>query len=591
MTSEKLNVPGAVGGQVPPRGPVVHRPAGRRLTTDGVMIAMLVIVVGYVILPPLLILIYGSLTDTGPAVDPNYTVDTLVKAYGRGTIYPALWNSVLYAICTSTLVLVIGGFLAWLVERTDSSVRRYTDLFALAPILMPAVLLISGWILLIGPRSGLINLLAIEYLGADGPILDLYSFWGMVWVGTLQELPLAFLWLWPAFRSMNPDLEEAGLIAGAGMPTVLRRITLPMLRPTIVAAWIIFFIYSLGQLMVPLLIGLPAGIFLYSTEIYLAYRRMPTDLNLASAYSLLFLVVTVVGIYAYGRATREADRFVTITGRGFNPRLIRLGKWQIVVTSFAVFLLLCVAGLPLLVLVWNAFMPYPQVPSIQSLSLFTTRNFGRALDYGPAVRAVINSIVLGIAAGIVSTIIGALIAWVNLRGRKHRRTVAFLDQLAMAPLAIPGMIIGVGLLWLYLVLPIPIYGTHWILLLAYVAIHLPFAVRICSSGLAQLHPELEEAGLVSGASRATVMRRIVLLLIMPSIFASIMYVALRSFREYAASIFLAAPGTEVFSVIVLDMWEGGNSNILSAYVTMVMLMLGTAMFGFFRLSRRIGIRL
>lgn len=578
-----------------PASRTVEAPAGapprrRRLSADGAMIAMLVVVVGYVILPPLVMLIYGAITDTGPAVDPNYTTDTLARAYGRGTIYPALWNSVLYAACTATLVLVIGGFLAWLVERTDSSVRRYTDLFALAPIVMPAVLLISGWILLLGPRNGLINLLAMEYLGAEGPLFDLFSFWGMVWVGMLQELPLAFLWLWPAFRSMNPDLEEAGLVAGAGMPTVLRRITLPMLRPTIFAAWIIFFIYSLGQLMVPLLIGLPAGIFLYSTEIYLAYRRMPTDLNLASAYSLLFLAVTVAGIYAYRRATREADRFVTITGRGYNPRLIRLGKWQIVVTLVAVFLLLCVAGLPMLVLVWNAFMPYPQVPSLESLSLFTTRNFGRALDYGPAVRAVGNSIVLGIAAGLVSTVIGALIAWANLRGRTHRRTIAVLDQLAMAPLAIPGIIIGVGLLWLYLVLPVPIYGTHWILLLAYVAIHLPFAVRICTSGLAQLHPELEEAGLVAGAGRATVLRRIVFLLIMPSILASILYVGLRAFREYAASIFLSAPGTEVFSVIVLDMWEGGNSNILSAYVTMVMVLLGVAMFGFFALSRRVGIK-
>jgi iron(III) transport system permease protein len=431
----------------------------------------------------------------------------------------------------------------------------------------------------------------MQYFGAEEPILDLFSFGGMVWVGMLQELPLAFLWLWPAFRSMNPDLEEAGLVSGASMPMVLRRITLPILRPTIAAAWIIFFIYSIGQLMVPLLIGMPAGIFLYSTEIYLAYRRMPTDLNLASAYSLFFLLVTVLGIYAYRRATRDADRFVTITGKGFNPRLIHLGRWQIVVTCFAVLLLFFVAGLPIFVLVWNAFMPYPQAPSLESISLFTVRNFEAALNYGPAKRAVVNSILLGLASGLVSTAIGALIAWVNLRMKTHRRSIAFLDQLATAPLAIPGIIIGIGLVWLYLVLPIPIYGTHWILLLAYVAIHLPFAVRICSSGLAQLHPELEEAGLVAGAGRATVMRRIVLLLVLPSILASVLYVALRAFREYAASIFLAGPGTEVFSVLVLDMWEGGNSNILSAYVTMVMLLLALAVAGLFALTRRMGMRI
>ncbi|MCZ7600753.1 MAG: ABC transporter permease subunit [Gammaproteobacteria bacterium] len=578
-----------------PASRAVEAPAGapprrRRLSADGAMIAMLVVVVGYVILPPLVMLIYGAITDTGPAVDPNYTTDTLARAYGRGTIYPALGNSVLYAACTATLVLVIGGFLAWLVERTDSSVRRYTDLFALAPIVMPAVLLISGWILLLGPRNGLINLLAMEYLGAEGPLFDLFSFWGMVWVGMLQGAAVGFP-VAVAGVSFHESRSRGGGTGGRGRDADRA----PAHHAADAQAHHIRRLDHLLHLLARPAHGAAAdrvaGGHLPVLDRDLprlpahAHRPQPGE-----RIQPVVLAVTVAGIYAYRRATREADRFVTITGRGYNPRLIRLGKWQIVVTLVAVFLLLCVAGLPMLVLVWNAFMPYPQVPSLESLSLFTTRNFGRALDYGPAVRAVGNSIVLGIAAGLVSTVIGALIAWANLRGRTHRRTIAVLDQLAMAPLAIPGIIIGVGLLWLYLVLPVPIYGTHWILLLAYVAIHLPFAVRICTSGLAQLHPELEEAGLVAGASRATVLRRIVFLLIMPSILASILYVGLRAFREYAASIFLSAPGTEVFSVIVLDMWEGGNSNILSAYVTMVMVLLGVAMYGFFALSRRVGIK-
>jgi len=163
-----------------------------------------------------------------------------------------------------------------------------------------------------------------------------------------------------------------------------------------------------------------------------------------------------------------------------------------------------------------------------------------------------------------------------------------LDQLATAPLAIPGMIFGVGLAWLYLVLPVPIYGTRWILLLAYIAIHLPFAVRICHSGLSQLHPELEEAGAVAGAGWMVRMLRIVLRLTVPSLLASVLYVALRSFREYAASIFLTAPGTEVFAVLVLDMWEGGNSNILSAYVTMVMAVIAAIAVISSKLGRRLG---
>ena len=553
------------------------------------MLAVLLALVGWLIIPPLAVLLFGSITDTPPAVPPHFTLDTLHYAYARPRIWLALAHSVFYAVATATAVLVIGGFLAWLVERTDSRIRAFADLFALAPILMPSVLLISGWILLLGPKSGMINLIARDWFGITDPVLDIYSFWGMVWVGTLQELPLAFLWLWPAFRAMNPDLEEAARVAGADYFMTLRRVTLPILRPTLVGAWIIFFIYSLGALSVPLLIGLPAKIFLYSTEIYLAYRRVPSDLNIASAYSLMFLLVTVLSIWAYRRATGDASRFVTVTGKAYRPRLISLGRWQSASTALGIVLLLLVAGLPLFVLVWNAFLPYPQAPSVDSIRHLTAKNFAAALDYEPAKRAVVNSLVLGVAAGVFATLLGALIAWLSLRMKSARRWIALLDQIAMAPLAIPGMIFGVGLAWLYLVLPVPIYGTRWILFLAYVAIHLPFAVRICMSGLSQLHPELEEAGAVAGAGWLTRLTRIVLRLAAPSLVASVLYVALRAFREYAASIFLTAPGTEVFAVLVLDMWEGGNSNILSAYVTMVIVFLSVLAFVFSKMGRRLGI--
>jgi len=561
-----------------------------KISANTLIVIPLVIVVGSLIIPPLGILMYGALTDTPPAVTPNFTFDTLARAYGSWVIYPALIKSVIYAMYTATLVLIIGGFLAWVVERTDSWVRKFANLFALAPILMPAILMISGWILLLGPNSGIINLIARDYLGMDEPLFNLFSFGGMVWVGMLQELPLAFLWLWPAFRSMNPDLEEAALASGAGMLTVMRKITLPILRPTIVAAWIIFFIYSLGALSVPLLIGLPAKIFLFSTEVYLSAISFPSDLNLASAYILLFLFITVFAIYAYRRATANAERYVTISGKAYNPRLIRLGRWQYLITAFAVLLLFLVAGLPLLVLIWNAFMPYPQAPSFASLQTMTFDNFSAALDYGPARRAVVNSFGLGLAAGLIATFLGALIAWASLRLKTHRRWMGLLDHLATTPIAVPGMIVGVGLVWLYLVLPVPIYGTHWILLIAYVTLHLPYSVRICTSGLSQLHEELEEAGYMSGANRVTVLRRIVFKLTAASITASVIYVSLRSFREYTASIFLTAPGTEVFSVLVLDMWEGGNSNMLSAYVTMVMGGVGLAVLAYALINRQLGLR-
>jgi iron(III) transport system permease protein len=259
------------------------------------------------------------------------------------------------------------------------------------------------------------------------------------------------------------------------------------------------------------------------------------------------------------------------------------------VTGFGVLVLVLSAGLPVMVFAWNAFMPYPQAPSIKSLELLTLKNFRAALDYGPAIRALVNSLALGVAAGLIATLLGALIAWCTIRLREPRMTLAFLDQLATLPVAMPGMIVGVSLLWLYLSLPIPIYGTVWLLLIAYVTMHLPYAVRIFASGLSQLHRELEEAAQVCGASWVTTFRRIVLAILAPSLFTSVLYVGLRSFREYAASIFLTAPGSEVFSVLVLDMWDGGNFSILSAYVTMVTVLLSVIIVAMSWVARRVGV--
>lgn len=571
-------------GAVPPSRLSRFRPPSPATAGVFALLGLTIWLVG----APVFGLVLGAFTDTPPGVKPNYTLETIAYAYGDTEHFRSLFNSLAFSAIVATLVLVIGGGLAWAAARTDSAVRGFSDMFALAPILIPSVVFVAGWVLLLGPKNGMINLMAINYLGLERAPFDIYSFAGMVWVATLQEIPLAFLWLWPAFRSMNPDLEEAALIAGADQRTVLRRISLPLLRPALLSAWIIFFIYTMGALMVPLMIGLPSRIILFSTEIYLATHRVPSDLNLASAYSLLILVGTAFGVYAYRRSMRDSARFATITGKAFNPRIVPLGVWRLPVTLLAIVVLLLVAGLPLLVLVWNAVMPYPQAPSFASLERITFANFRAALEYGPAIDALINSLYLGFAAGALATVLGGLIAWCTVRLRKPAWALSTLDQIATVPIAMPGMIVGVSLLWFYLLVPLPIYGTGWLFLIAYVTLHLPYAVRICASGIAQLHPELEEAALVSGASWPQIFVRIVARLMAPTLLASLLYVALRSFREYAASIFLSAPGTQVFSVLVLDMWDTGNFNKLTAYVTMVIVVLAALIACFSWLSKLAG---
>ncbi len=570
------------------RNHTAPRQAGRR-AGHALPVLGLLLVTAYLVLPPIAALVLGSVTDSPPGEAPAFTTETLSYAYGTLDHYRSLLNSIVYAALTATIVVVFGGVLAWIVARTDSALRHVAELFALVPILVPAVLFVTGWLLLLGPKGGLLNVFAMQAFGLREPPVNLFIFGGMVFVGVLQELPLAFLWLWPALRAMNPDLEDAALTAGARPFTVLRRVTLPLLRPAILSGWVLVFLYALGALAVPLLIGLPGQVILFSTEIYLAVHRVPSDLNLASAYALLLVVTSILGLVLYRRATAGAGRFATITGKAYNPRLVRLGRWRPAVTLFGLLILMLVAGLPMLVILWEAFLPFSQLPSAAAFANLTLGNFSGALHYGAAMRALFNSLLLGAAAGVVTTALGFSIAWCTLRARGPTILLSFLDQIATVPIAMPGLIVGVSVLWFYLVVPVPVYGTLLILLIAYVTLHLPYAVRICAAGLSQLHVELEQAAAVCGASWPTTFRRIVLPLIGPSICTSILYVGLRSFREYAASILLAGPGTEVFSVLVLDMWDGGNLNILCAYVTMTVCILIVCAALFSWVSRRVGV--
>jgi iron(III) transport system permease protein len=541
-------------------------------------------------LPSLVALLAGAFSEGRPGAGLEFSLKNLEVALSNAYLPGSFLNTMIFASLTATLVATIGAFIAWVIERTNSVFAKHTQIFALIPILIPAVTLVSAWIMLLNPSGGMINLAWQSITGSEKPLFNVYSFSGMIWIATLQELPLAVLWLWPAFRAMNPELEEAARMAGASNSKVLFRITLPILRPALLGAWIIFFIYSLGALSVPILIGLPSRIFLYATEIYLASTRIPTQYGLASLYSLFFLFVTIISIAAYYRLVGNDGRFATVQGKSFRPRKTNLGPWRIVVDGAILSLIFLIAILPISILIWNAFMPYPQLPSWEGLGRFTTANFVSAYNYGPAMNAIWNSLWIGILAGVITTGFGAMIAWLRLRSQDSLRIIYICEQIAMAPIAIPGLIIGVSLLWFWLSVPLHVYGTPWILLIAYVILHLPYSLRIVTSGIMQLHAELEEAGRISGASPMQIAHRIVLPLIAPTLTAAVIYTSLRCFREYSASLFLTTPGTEIFSVVVLDMWQGGNTNILSAYSVMVMILLATIIVFSTALTNRVSIR-
>src|SRR5690606_33006064 len=235
------------------------------------------VVVAALVLPPLIILLISAFSSAPPGGGWDFSLVNAQGAFTNTYLGESLLNSLYYATLTSSTVLVLGILLAFVVERTDSRFSRYAEVFSVIPVLMPAVTLVSAWIMLLSPRGGFFNLLYQDITGSSSPLFDVYSFPGMILVGILQELPLAFLWLQPIFRSMNPELEEAARVSGASHFRTMMAVTLPSIAPALLGAWLMFFIYSFGALSVPILIGLPSKIFLYSTEIYLASTKVPTN--------------------------------------------------------------------------------------------------------------------------------------------------------------------------------------------------------------------------------------------------------------------------------------------------------------------------
>jgi iron(III) transport system permease protein len=387
--------------------------------------------------------------------------------------------------------------------------------------------------------------------------LNIYSMLGMAWALSSHYFPLAYLALAPALRVLDTRMEEAALIAGASQAQVLRRITLPLLRPAILSALLLLLVMGMASYEVPRLIGRPARIEVFTTEIQGAIISAPPQFGVASALSLALLAICVVVVWFYRQATANADSFATITGKGYRPSTIRLGHWRWPVALAIAVLFAIAIGLPLLTLLWQSFFRNLAQPLLSSPVDATLENYRFILSYPIFLAAVKTSVLLAAMAATAVAGLTFVMAWIAQR--LLPRYAILLDTLAFAPIAIPGVIVGAGILIAYLMVPVGIYNTIWILLVAYVTLYLPYGMRFASSGIAQIHRELEEVAAVSGASLGQIFGRIMLPLLAPALLAGWIYVFVLAVRELGASIFLVGPGTHVLGTISLTMWEEGGS--------------------------------
>jgi iron(III) transport system permease protein len=500
-------------------------------------------VLGFLALYPSAFLFYGSLVDAPLGVPGHYTLQNYAAAFWDWEAYQLMATSFIFGMGASGLSIVLALILAWITIRTNAPYRRLFELTAIIPNIFPPLLISISWVLLLNPSNGLINVALTQIFGLESGPFNVYSIPGLIFVEGLILTPLAFLIIAAALKSMDPALEESAKTLGSGEFGVATRITFPLMRPAILAAFTLNFVRAIESFDTPAIIALPARIEVFTTKIFReAVGSFPANHNLAAAYGVGLLGIALIFVYLYRKFTSQVESFSTVTGKGFRPHQIDLGKWRYVASSAALLLLTVMVVFPFAVLMFTSLIPYYHVPTAETWQTLTTKHYAHIFQSERVYRAFGNSLFLATVGATVCMLLASLTAYVTVKTKIKAR--GLLEGLVFIPWAFPGTAMAIGLLWAYVNFPLPIYATIWILLIAYVTRFIPYGLRAVTSTIVQIHKELEEASVSCGASFFSTFRRVVLPLMRPGLLAGWIILATIYMREFSASIFLYSPASE-----------------------------------------------
>lgn len=555
-----------------PAAPTAEKRPIFSLSWKMAIIAVCVAFTLYIAVVPLGFLLWQSFFTPQTATKAaEFTLGNYVTAYTSPETLRLFWNSTQFAIGVAAFAFLVGTTLAWMNERTNTPFKSLFYALSLIPLVIPGILFTVAWILLGSPKIGIINLVLMQGFGLEKPLFDIYSMWGMIWVDGLHYSPMAFLLMTAAFRAMDPSLEESATMSGANVFQVLWHVTLKLSWPAIFATFLILFVRAIESFEVPALLGLPVGIHVFTSSIYQAVHRYPSNIGLASTYAITLLLITTAGIYFISRLSNSGSKYSTMTGKGFRPRQIDLGRWRWVAAGVFFLYFALIVVLPFAVLVWSSFQKYYAVPSMAALQNLTLDPYRFVLSYPNLARSVWNSLLLSFGSATLIMLITSVICWIVVKTKMPGRWL--LDNLASLPMVFPGLVLGLALMIFYLNVDIGVYGTMWILFIAYVTRFMPYGLRFNTTSMLQIHKELEESAAMSGASWGTTFRRIILPLLKPGLIAGWIYIMIVSIRELSSSILLYSPGTEVISIIIWELWENGQYVELSALGVLFIMML------------------
>ena len=553
----------------------------RRGVLTAAWVVSLLAILAFLVVYPILTLLLGALTDTNPVVEgfslSHLSIANFVTVLVNPNVAEALFNTMVACTGGTVIAVAIGLAFSWIVVRTNTPFKRFIAAASILPLFAPPLVAGVAWSILGSPRTGLINTM-FKWAHLDWHV-DFYSLPGLVVVFGIYYAPYVYMFTASALRNMDPSLEEAAEISGASAFATLFSVTFPLIMPAIISGMLLSFIVMLGIYGIPAVLGAPTNINVLTTYIFKLTNWSPPLYNTAAAVAILLMVVTGLLVFIQQRVL-SGRSYTTVAGKAYRPRSLDLGPWRWLTFGLSIVYLFVVALLPILALIVAAFRKFMFIRDAASLfdmKQYSLFHFHAIFDNPLTLNSIYNAVEVGVmtalAGGALAFAIGYTIHRSHVPGRRA------IDLLSTLPVAIPGLVIGVAYLWAWIGIPGGLYGTLWILALAFIARFMPDTVKSLSTSFLQIHRELEEAAWVCGRGMLGTIRTIVLPLASPGVIAAMTLLFVLSIRELGSSLFLYTSHTMVMSVLLLDYYEGGNLGKTAAFSLVQMVLLGVLIGG------------
>jgi iron(III) transport system permease protein len=541
------------------------------LNTRTALTPSLIVIVGFLTVCPVVMLVFGSFSE-GIGAFGTFTLEKYIKSYTDPEFAEIIVNTVIFTIGSAFVATLLALFLAYLNTRTNIPFKFLFRILSIIPMMIPHILFSVSWVLLLNPSNGLINLFLQQILSLENSPFNIYTLGGMILVEGLLDLPIAYLILAPAMAAFDVSLEESSKVSGASNLRTLTRVTLPVLRPAILASFILVIVRSLASFAVPSIIGMPGRIYVLATHIYrIIATGFAADFGMAAAVGMSALAASITLIYLYRYLTSESEKYVTISSRGYRPSVIELKNAKYPLFAIVALLSFVLIVLPVLVLFYTSLVPYSMVPGAKAFSMMSWKHWLAVLKDPISLLSLKNSVFLGIVGASLGVILSIFVSYVIVKVRTP--AAGFLESLSFLSFSFPGIVIGVGFMWFFV--RTPLYATIWSLLIGYIATYLPYGIRPLTSAFIQIHSHLEESSRVCGGGTLYTLRRIVIPLLIPGVVSGWILMATMFVRELTLSVVLSRPGTEVLAVQILRFAEDGLWGKLSALGIMMIFISST----------------